>query len=106
MIFTRNTLIVGGVRSAICKISGIEVYKYLKFESGIHRVQRVPKTESKGRMHTSTASVAILPQPSQVSQYSQGQYSIRGGGVFIFFLDFFNSPPPCYYLFFLEFFHK
>lgn len=47
-------------------LKGEEVYNWLKNESGVHRVQRVPKTESKGRVHTSTATVAILPEPSDI----------------------------------------
>jgi peptide chain release factor 1 len=53
---------VGGVREAVAKLSGEEVYSWLKFESGVHRVQRIPATESKGRIHTSTATIAILPE--------------------------------------------
>lgn len=44
----------------------------MKFEAGVHRVQRVPKTESKGRMHTSTMTVAVLPQPTEVLLDSEG----------------------------------
>lgn len=53
---------VGGVKEAVAEISGEEVYGQLKFESGIHRVQRVPQTETQGRVHTSAASVVVLPQ--------------------------------------------
>lgn len=56
----------GGCRSASATISGQGVYGRLKFESGIHRVQRVPATETSGRVHTSAASVAILPQADEV----------------------------------------
>lgn len=56
----------GGLRRASALISGTNVYKHLKFEAGVHRVQRVPKTERSGRVHTSTMTVAVLPQPSQV----------------------------------------
>src|SRR3990167_975062 len=49
----------------IAEISGEAIYNKLKQESGVHRVQRVPKTEKVGRIHTSTASVAILPEPTQ-----------------------------------------
>ena len=52
---------VGGYKEASFEIKGLDVYKNLRFETGVHRVQRIPKTESKGRVHTSTASVAILP---------------------------------------------
>ena len=55
-----------GLRKASASISGHNVYKYMKYEGGVHRVQRVPKTEKSGRVHTSTMSVAILPQPTEV----------------------------------------
>ena len=56
----------GGIKEAICKISGNKVYSKLKFESGVHRVQRVPETESQGRIHTSAASVVVLPEADDV----------------------------------------
>lgn len=56
-----STSSVGGYKEASFEIKGLDVYKKLRFETGVHRVQRIPKTESKGRVHTSTASVAILP---------------------------------------------
>lgn len=52
----------GGFREAVSKISGQNVYAHFKFERGVHRVQRVPKTESQGRVHTSTVTVAVLPE--------------------------------------------
>jgi len=52
----------GGIKEASCKIEGIGAYGKLKYESGVHRVQRIPETENKGRVHTSTATVAILPE--------------------------------------------
>ena len=52
---------VGGYKEASFEMRGQEIYKKLRYETGVHRVQRIPKTESKGRVHTSTASVAILP---------------------------------------------
>ncbi len=55
-----------GVKEAICNISGINVFSRLKFESGVHRVQRVPATESSGRVHTSAATVAVLPEAEEV----------------------------------------
>lgn len=60
----------GGIRKASAAISGQEVYRKLKFEGGVHRVQRVPKTEKQGRIHTSTATVAVLPQPTDVCLYT------------------------------------
>jgi peptide chain release factor 1 len=56
----------GGFREIIFNISGEDSYKYLKFESGVHRVQRVPVTETQGRIHTSTATVAVLPEAEEV----------------------------------------
>jgi peptide chain release factor 1 len=56
----------GGYKEVVAKIDGKNVYKKLKYESGVHRVQRVPTTESSGRIHTSTASVAILPEAKDI----------------------------------------
>ena len=56
----------GGFREVICRMSGNGIYARLKFESGAHRVQRVPATESQGRIHTSACTVAILPEPDEV----------------------------------------
>ncbi|MBI29607.1 MAG: peptide chain release factor 1 [Pelagibacteraceae bacterium] len=55
-----------GIKEVICSISGKGVYARLKFESGVHRVQRVPKTESSGRVHTSAATVAVLPEAEEI----------------------------------------
>ncbi|NXA22912.1 RF1ML factor, partial [Ibidorhyncha struthersii] len=57
---------IGGLRYAVASIAGLEAYKCMKFEGGVHRVQRVPKTEKQGRIHTSTMTVAILPQPTEM----------------------------------------
>jgi peptide chain release factor 1 len=57
---------VGGFKEVILGIQGREVYRLLKFESGVHRVQRVPQTESQGRIHTSAATVAVLPEAEEV----------------------------------------
>tara|TARA_R110002110_G_scaffold4963_5_gene25092 strand:- start:702 stop:1382 length:681 start_codon:yes stop_codon:yes gene_type:complete len=57
---------VGGFKEIIAKISGKGVFARLKFESGVHRVQRVPETESGGRIHTSAATVAVLPEAQEV----------------------------------------
>ncbi len=57
---------LGGIKEAVLNISGKGAYKQLKFESGVHRVQRVPETESQGRIHTSTATVAVLPEAEDV----------------------------------------
>ncbi len=56
----------GGVKEVIALISGDKVYSALKYESGVHRVQRVPATEAQGRIHTSTATVAVLPEAEDV----------------------------------------
>ncbi|MDD5318572.1 MAG: PCRF domain-containing protein [Candidatus Pacebacteria bacterium] len=58
---------VGGYKEASIEIKGKDVYRLLRFETGVHRIQRVPATEKMGRVHTSTASVAILPIRSKVS---------------------------------------
>jgi len=55
-----------GIKEVICSISGYNVFSKLKFESGVHRVQRVPSTESSGRVHTSAATVAVLPEAEEV----------------------------------------
>lgn len=60
---------VGGIKEASLMIKGQGVYSILKFESGVHRVQRVPATESAGRIHTSTATVAVLPEVEDVEVY-------------------------------------
>ena len=57
---------IGGVKEVIALVTGNRVYSKLKFESGVHRVQRVPKTESQGRIHTSAVTVAVLPQADEV----------------------------------------
>ena len=55
----------GGFKEVICKVSGNGVYGVMKYESGVHRVQRVPQTETQGRVHTSAASVAVLPEADE-----------------------------------------
>ncbi len=57
---------IGGYKEAVAEISGAGVFARLKFESGVHRVQRVPETEASGRIHTSTATVAVLPEAEDV----------------------------------------
>jgi peptide chain release factor 1 len=57
---------LGGYKEVIFQITGNEVYKKLKYESGVHRVQRVPATEAQGRIHTSTCTVAVLPEAEEV----------------------------------------
>ncbi len=57
---------LGGLKECVFSVSGKDVFKKMKFESGVHRVQRVPTTESGGRIHTSTITIAILPEPEEV----------------------------------------
>lgn len=57
---------IGGVKEIVFSFQGKDVYKKLKYESGVHRVQRIPKTEASGRIHTSAVSVAVLPEPEEV----------------------------------------
>jgi peptide chain release factor 1 len=57
---------LGGFKEIIFQITGTDVYKRLKYESGVHRVQRVPATEAQGRIHTSTCTVAVLPEAEEV----------------------------------------
>ena len=61
-----NEIELGGVKEAVFMIQGVGAYSKLKFESGVHRVQRVPETESQGRVHTSTVTVAVLPELEEV----------------------------------------
>jgi peptide chain release factor 1 len=78
----RTTL--GGVRDATLEIDSPEAWKALKYESGVHRVQRIPKTEKSGRIHTSTATVAVLPEyPDTKIELNPAEIEIsfaRGGG--------------------------
>jgi peptide chain release factor 1 len=68
---------LGGVKSAIAEITGRSVFARLKYESGVHRVQRVPATESQGRIHTSTVTVAVLPEAEEVDvQIDEGDLRI------------------------------
>ena len=57
---------LGGLKEVVAEVSGKDVYGTLKYESGVHRVQRVPLTEAQGRVHTSAASVAVLPEAEEV----------------------------------------
>src|SRR5210317_379753 len=56
----------GGFKEVIFSVSGSDIYSYLKYESGVHRVQRVPTTETQGRIHTSAVTVAVLPEAEEV----------------------------------------
>ena len=65
-VLSVNETGVGGLRESIALVEGRHVYSRLKYESGVHRVQRVPETEASGRIHTSTATVAVLPEAEEV----------------------------------------
>jgi len=65
-VLTLSETGIGGIKEAIVSIEGQRVYSQLKYESGVHRVQRVPATEGSGRIHTSTATVAVLPEAEEV----------------------------------------
>ena len=67
----------GGFKEIIARVSGREVYAHLKFESGAHRVQRVPDTESQGRIHTSACTVAILPEVDEVADVELDKTDLR-----------------------------
>ena len=65
-VLSSNPLGIGGFKEIIFEVSGKSVYSDMKYESGVHRVQRIPVTESSGRIHTSTATVAVLPEAEEV----------------------------------------
>jgi peptide chain release factor 1 len=65
-VVSSNQIGIGGFKEIICSIKGENVYRYLKYEGGVHRVQRVPETEKSGRVHTSTVTVAVLPEAEDV----------------------------------------
>ena len=67
----------GGLKEVVAKLNGKSVFKVLKFESGVHRVQRVPETESQGRIHTSTCTVAILPEVEEVQDINIDKNDLR-----------------------------
>ena len=70
----------GGFKEIICSVTGEKVYGTLKYESGVHRVQRVPATETQGRVHTSAASVAVLPEAEPFDvEINEGEISGAGG---------------------------
>ncbi|MBT6691392.1 peptide chain release factor 1 [Candidatus Parcubacteria bacterium] len=65
-ILSANKTEIDGFKEIIAEITGENVYKYFKYESGVHRVQRVPETEKSGRVHTSAASVAVMPEAEEI----------------------------------------
>ena len=67
----------GGFKEIVTRVKGPNVYRILKFESGAHRVQRVPTTESQGRIHTSACTVAILPEPEKVEEITINTSDLR-----------------------------
>jgi len=67
----------GGFKEIIARISGTNVYSKLKFESGAHRVQRVPETESQGRVHTSACTVAVMPEVSGIEEVNINMNDVR-----------------------------
>lgn len=67
----------GGYKEIITRVEGRDVYAFLKFESGAHRVQRVPETESQGRIHTSACTVAIMPEAEAVDEIEINKADLR-----------------------------
>jgi len=65
-LLNSNHIGIGGFKEVIFEINGNNVYSKMKYESGVHRVQRIPETEKSGRIHTSTATVAVLPQAEEI----------------------------------------
>ncbi|MBL8600851.1 MAG: peptide chain release factor 1 [Myxococcales bacterium] len=83
-LLSESKTLVGGLKEVIATISGDRVYSTLRFEGGVHRVQRVPATEAQGRVHTSTATVAVLPEAEevdvQIDEAKDLQISIAASG--------------------------
>ena len=77
---------LGGYKEIIFSIEGPQIYRRMKYESGVHRVQRVPATEAQGRIHTSTATVAVLPEADEVDEIDIKPDEIR--------IDYFRSSGP------------
>jgi peptide chain release factor 1 len=67
----------GGYKEIIMRVVGTDVYANLKFESGVHRVQRVPETESQGRIHTSACTVAVLPELAEIDSVEIRKEDLR-----------------------------
>jgi len=66
VLLNSNVIGIGGYKEVVFEINGADVYSKMKYESGVHRVQRIPETEKNGRVHTSTATVAVLPEAEEV----------------------------------------
>ena len=77
---------VGGFKEIVANVAGAGVFAKLKFESGVHRVQRVPVTESGGRIHTSAATVAVMPEPTEIDVQIDEQRDLR--------IDIFRASGP------------
>jgi len=73
---------IGGYKEVVCSVQGNQVYSVMKYESGCHRVQRVPVTESSGRIHTSAATVAVLPEVDEYDVFGGAcdAFADRAGG--------------------------
>ncbi|MDR2189245.1 MAG: peptide chain release factor 1 [Azonexus sp.] len=76
-ILSANASELGGYREIICRIDGQDVYSQLKFESGGHRVQRVPETETQGRIHTSACTVAVMPEADEIGEVDLNPADLR-----------------------------
>jgi peptide chain release factor 1 len=76
-ILSENASDLGGYKELVLRVEGPQVYGQLKFESGGHRVQRVPTTESQGRIHTSACTVAVLPEPDEATEISLNPADLR-----------------------------
>ncbi|MDR0673040.1 MAG: peptide chain release factor 1 [Zoogloeaceae bacterium] len=76
-ILSANAPELGGYREIICRVTGADVYARLKFESGAHRVQRVPETETQGRIHTSACTVAVMPEANEMEAVELNPAELR-----------------------------
>ena len=76
-ILSENSSDLGGYKELVMRVEGGQVYGQLKFESGGHRVQRVPATESQGRIHTSACTVAVLPEPDETTEITLNPADLR-----------------------------
>lgn len=76
-VLSSNESELGGYREIICRVTGSDVYSRLKFESGAHRVQRVPETESQGRVHTSACTVAVMPEADEMEEIRLNPSDLR-----------------------------
>lgn len=76
-ILSRQDTDLGGMKEVSFSIQGHDVYQHMKYESGVHRVQRVPATEASGRIHTSTVTVAVLPEVDDVDEVPINEKDLR-----------------------------